>query len=194
VVVVPGVYEDALVASRERAVRTGALLGHAYDDPDVVAGQGTCGRELEHQVEGAFDTVLVAVGGAGLIGGIAAWFSGRRRVVGVEPERIPALHRALAAGRPVEVEVSGLAADSLGASSVGPVPFAVARRYVDRSVLVHDEAIARAQRDLWARFRIASEPGGAAAWAALLDEAYVPEPGERVAVVVCGGNVDLTTL
>ena len=194
VVVVPGVYADALAHSRRLAAETGALLGHAYDHPDIVAGQGTCGRELEDQVAGAVDTVLVAVGGAGLIGGIAAWFAGRARVVGVEPERIPALQRALATGHPVEVEVSGLAADSLGASSVGDVPFAVARRFVDTSVLVADEAIAAAQRDLWQRCRIASEPGGAAAWAALLSGAYRPAPGERVAVVVCGGNVDLATL
>jgi threonine dehydratase len=194
VVVVPGVYADALAASEALASETGALLGHAYDDPDIVAGQGTCGRELDRQVDGALDTVLVAVGGAGLIGGIAAWFSSRVRVVGVEPERIPALHEALAADRPVEVEVSGLAADSLGASSVGSVPFSVARRHVERSVLVPDETIAQAQRDLWARFRIAAEPGGAAAWAALLGKAYVPAPGERVGVVVCGGNVDLATL
>jgi len=194
VVVVPGVYADALAESQAIAARTGALLGHAYDHPDIVAGQGTCGRELEQQVGEPIDTVLVAVGGAGLIGGIAAWFASRVRVVGVEPELIPALHDALAADEPVDVEVSGLAADSLGASSVGAVPFAVARRHVERSVLVADAAIAAAQRDLWARFRVASEPGGAAAWAALLSGAYVPEPGERVAVVVCGGNVDLTTL
>ncbi|MGH9209373.1 MAG: threonine/serine dehydratase [Acidimicrobiales bacterium] len=194
VVVVPGVYADALATSYDLAAETGALLGHAYDDPDVVAGQGTCGRELERQLDGALDTVLVAVGGAGLIGGIAAWFAGRVRVVGVEPERIPALHAALAADQPVEVEVSGLAADSLGASSVGAVPFAVARHHVDQSVLVPDDAIARAQRDLWARFRVAAEPGGAAAWAAMLDKAYIPEAGERVGVLVCGGNVDLTTL
>jgi len=191
---VPGVYADALAASRTIAVQTGALLGHAYDHPDIVAGQGTCGRELEQQVAGQVDTVLVAVGGAGLIGGIAAWFSGRVRVVGVEPERIPALHAALAADQPVEVEVSGLAADSLGASSVGAVPFAVARHHVERVALVSDDAIAQAQRDLWARCRVAAEPGGAAAWAALLSGAYVPGPGERVGVVVCGGNVDLSAL
>jgi len=194
VVVVPGMYPDALARSRQLAAETGALLGHAYDHPAVVAGQGTCGRELEDQVAGAVDTVLVAVGGGGLIGGIAAWFADRVKVVSVEPERIPALHHALAAGHPVEVDVSGLAADSLGASSVGDVPFAVARRFVDAAVLVADEAIAAAQRDLWQRCRIASEPGGAAAWAALLSGAYRPEPGERVVVVVCGGNVDLTTL
>jgi threonine dehydratase len=194
VVVVPGVYADALAHSRRLAAETGALLGHAYDHPAIVAGQGTCGLELEAQVGGEVDTVLVAVGGGGLIGGIAAWFAGRVKVVGVEPEPIPALHAALAAGHPVEVEVSGLAADSLGASSVGDVPFAVAERFVDSSLLVPDEAIAAAQRDLWQRCRIAAEPGGAAAWAAVLSGAYRPSPGERVAVVVCGGNVDLTTL
>jgi threonine dehydratase len=194
VVVVPGMYPDALRHSQALAAETGARLAHAYDHPDIVAGQGTCGRELEAQVDGAVDTVLVAVGGGGLIGGIAAWFAGRVKVVGVEPERIPALHDALAAGHPVEVEVSGLAADSLGASSVGVVPFAVARQFVDSSVLVPDDDIAAAQRDLWQRCRIAAEPGGAAAWAALLSGAYRPAPGERVAVVACGGNVDLATL
>ena len=192
--VVPGVYADALGASQAISVETGALLAHAYDHPDIVAGQGTCGLEFDEQVEGRIDTVLVAVGGGGLIGGVAAWFSGRVRVVGVEPSRIPTLHAALAAGQPVDVEVSGLAADSLGASSVGAVPFAVARRYVDQVVLVSDESIAQAQRDLWARCRIASEPGGAAAWAGVLAGAYRPEPDERVAVIVCGGNVDLTSL
>ncbi|HEY3142195.1 MAG TPA: threonine/serine dehydratase [Acidimicrobiales bacterium] len=194
VVVVPGVYADALAASQAMAVETGALLAHAYDHPDIVAGQGTCGLELDQQAAGAIDTVLVAVGGGGLIGGVAAWFSGRVRVVGVEPERIPTLHAALAAGQPVDVEVSGLAADSLGASSVGAVPFAVARRFVDQVVLVSDESIAQAQRDLWARCRIASEPGGAAAWAGVLAGGYRPEPDERVAVILCGGNVDLTSL
>jgi threonine dehydratase len=194
VVVVPGMYPDALRHSQALAVETGARLAHAYDHPDIVAGQGTCGRELEAQVDRPVDTVLVAVGGGGLIGGIAAWFAGRVKVVGVEPERIPALHGALAAGHPVEVEVSGLAADSLGASSVGVVPFAVARRFVDSVVLVPDDDIAAAQHDLWRRCRIAAEPGGAAAWAALLSGAYRPAPGERVAVVACGGNVDLATL
>jgi threonine dehydratase len=194
VAVVAGVYADALAHSQRLAAETGALVAHAYDHPAIVAGQGTCGRELDAQVGGAVDSVLVAVGGGGLIGGIAAWFAGRARVVGVEPERIPALHSALAAGHPVEVEVSGLAADSLGASSVGAVPFAVARRHVEGVVLVPDEAIAAAQRDLWQRCHIAAEPGGAAAWAAVLSGAYQPAPGERVAVVVCGGNVDLATL
>jgi threonine dehydratase len=188
--VVPGMYPDALARSHELVAETGALLAHAYDHVDIVAGQGTCGRELEDQVDGRVDTVLVACGGGGLIGGIAAWFAGRVKVVGVEPARIPALHDALAAGHPVEVEVSGYAADSLGASSVGNVPFAVARRYVDSVALVADEDIEAAQRDLWARCHVAAEPGGAAAWAALASGAYEAEPGERVAVVVCGANFD----
>jgi threonine dehydratase len=192
--VVGGMYPDALARSRQLVTESGALLAHAYDHVDIVAGQGTCGRELDHQLDGRLDTVLVACGGGGLIGGIAAWFAGRVKVVGVEPERIPALHGALAAGHPVEVEVSGYAADSLGASSVGAVPFAVARRFVDSVALVDDEAIAAAQRDLWARCHVAAEPGGAAAWAALLSGAYRPEPGERVAVVVCGANFDPAVL
>lgn len=190
VVVVPGMYPDALARSQQLVGESGALLAHAYDHVDIVAGQGTCGRELEDQVDGRVDTVLVACGGGGLIGGIAAWFAGRTKVVGVEPERIPALHGALAAGHPVEVEVSGYAADSLGASSVGTVPFAVARRFVDSVALVSDDAIVAAQRDLWARCHVAAEPGGTAAWAALQSGAYTPAPGERVAVVVCGANFD----
>lgn len=192
--VVAGVYADALARSLALAAETGALVGHAYDHADIVAGQGTCGRELDEQVGGAVDTVLVAVGGGGLIAGIAAWFPERVRVVGVEPARIPALHAALDAGHPVAVEVSGLAADSLGASRIGAVPWAVVDRRVDRSVLVPDEEIAAAQRDLWSRCRVAAEPGGAAAWAALASGAYRPAPGERVAVVVCGANVDPATL
>jgi threonine dehydratase len=181
VVVVPGVYADALTESRALAAGSGALLAHAYDHPDIVAGQGTCGRELDQQVAGELDTVLVAVGGGGLIGGIAAWFESRVRVVGVEPARIPTLHDALAA-------------DSLGASIVGSVPLTVARHHVERVVLVADEAIVEAQRDLWARCRVAAEPGGAAAWAALLAGAYQPKPGERVGVVVCGANFDPSSL
>lgn len=192
--VVPGVYADALATSRKLAAESGALLAHAYDDPYVVAGQGTCGRELDRQVGGAIDTVLVAVGGGGLIAGIAAWFPEWVRVVGVEPRRIPALHGALEAGHPVDVEVSGLAADSLGASRIGTVPWTVIRGRVDQVALVSDDEIAAAQRDLWSRCRVVAEPGGAAAWAALTSGAYRPEPGERVAVVVCGANVDLATL
>jgi threonine dehydratase len=191
--VVPGYYADALAASDEHARRREALVLHAYDQPEVVAGQGTVAVELEAQVRG-LDTVLVAVGGGGLIGGVAAWFGGRVRVVGVEPERAPTLHGALAAGRPVDVEVGGIAADSLGARRVGEIAFAIAQRQVERVVLVGDQAIRRAQRWLWTEVRLVAEPGGAAGVAALLDGAYRPSPGERVAVVVCGANTDPATL
>ena len=183
------VYQDAQDAASERAAATGALVVHPYDHPDVVAGQGTVARELDAQAPD-LDTVLVAVGGGGLIGGAAAWFGARVRVVAVEPERIPTFHAARSAGRPVPVEVSGIAADSLGASVLGAVPFATAAPVVAASVLVPDPAIAAAQRFLWDHIHLAAEPGGATALAALLGGAYVPGVDERVAVVLCGSNVD----
>lgn len=190
VVVVEGdLYDDALQASRRRLQETGAREVHAYDDPLVVAGQGTVGREIDQQVPDV-EVVLVAVGGGGLIAGVAAWMGGRCRVVGVEPVRSAALHAALAAGAPCEVPVSGVAADSLGARQVGAVPFAVAQAHVEQVVLVSDEAITAAQRWLWAQVRLVAEPGGATALAALLSGAYAPPPGERVAVLVCGANTD----
>ena len=167
--------------------RTGALSVHAYDAPLTLLGQGTVGLELEHQAPD-IDTLLVAVGGGGLIGGIAAWYQGRVKVVGVEPEAAPTLHAALKAGSPVEVSVSGLAADSLGASRIGGIPFDIAREHVAGSVLVPDDAIRKAQLVLWDRLRIASEPGGAAVLAALLTGAYAPARGERVGLLICGGN------
>jgi threonine dehydratase len=180
-------YADALIASQERASATGALVVHAYDQPEVVAGQGTLGRELAEQAPD-LDTILVAVGGGGLIGGIAAWFAGNWRVVGVEPEGAPTLARALEAGTPVDVAVAGLAADSLGARSVGEIPFAIAQQFVERVVIVSDDAIRTAQRTLWEQLRLIAEPGGATALAALLSGAYIPSPGERVGVVICGAN------
>ena len=191
--IVPGYYADALEASLERAERTGALFLHAYDQPEVVAGDGTIGIEISGQVPDA-DTVLVAVGGAGLIGGIAGWFAGDVRVIGVEPERCPSLHQALRAGHPVDVEVGGIAADSLGAARVGEHGFASARRYVEKVVLVSDQQIREAQLRLWERLRILAEPGAAAAAAAILSGAYRPEPDERVVVLVCGANFDPATL
>lgn len=184
-------YADAYAASTERAAKTGALVVHAYDQPEVVAGQGTLGRELHRQAPG-LDTVLVAVGGGGLIGGTAAYYRGEARVVGAEPELAPTLHAALRAGEPVDVETGGLAADSLGARRAGGLAFSVARRYVDGVVLVEDAAIREAQRVLWRSLRLVSEPGGAIALAALLSGRYRPEPGERVGVLVCGGNADLS--
>ena len=186
-------YQAALEASAARAAQTGALVVHAYDQDEVLAGQGTVGREFEAQAPD-LDTVLVACGGGGLIGGIAAWYDGRCRIVSVEPERAASLARALEAGRPVEVEPSGIAADSLGARKVGALMFEIARVHVARAVLVPDAAIRRAQLALWRDVRLAAEPGGAAALGALLCGAYSPQSGERVGVVVCGGNVDPASL
>jgi threonine dehydratase len=182
-------YDDAQAACDLRAEKTGALVCHPYDLPEVLAGQGTVGRELEAQAPGV-DTVLVAVGGGGLIGGVASWYRGRTKVVAVEPETSRSLGAALDAGHPVEVTVSGLASDSLGTRQVGGWPFAAARRWVDRAVTVPDAAIADAQRALWRELTLVVEPGGAAALAALLSGAYRPEPDEQVAVLVCGANTD----
>jgi threonine dehydratase len=182
-------YAAAYAACEVRQRETGALLVHAYDQPEVLAGQGTTAREFEAQSPG-LDTVLVAVGGGGFAGGIAAWFQGRVRVVAVEPETSCALHAALAAGAPVDVSVSGLAADSLGARRAGALAFEVARRYVERVVLVSDAQIRDAQRALWRELRVVAEPGGATALAALAAGAYRPAAGERVGVLVCGANCD----
>ncbi|MFI6812477.1 threonine/serine dehydratase [Nonomuraea sp. NPDC050328] len=188
------VYAEAAEAAAKRAAETGALSVHAYDQPEVIAGQGTTGLELVEQL-GAVDTVLVAVGGGGFAGGIALGMgAGGPRVVAVEPELIPTFHAALAAGEPVRVPVSGVAADALGASRLGGLAFDLLVRAGARSVLVPDDAIVAARRTLWAEQRIAAEHSGATAYAALLSGAYTPEPGERVAVVVCGSNTDPATL
>lgn len=182
-------YAEAYVASRERAAHTGAMQIHAYDQAEVLAGQGTLARELEAQVDD-LDSVIVAVGGGGLIGGIAAWLRNRVKVIAAEPEGCPTLYRALEAGAAVDVEVGGLAADSLGARRIGSLALGVAQRYVDSAVLVSDDDIREAQRALWDSARVMAEPGGAAAMAAICGNRYRPQAGERVAVVVCGGNVD----
>ncbi|MGE5460148.1 MAG: threonine/serine dehydratase [Solirubrobacterales bacterium] len=187
--VIPGYYADAYAACEERAFDSGAAFMHPYDQEAVVAGQGTIGAELEMQAPD-LETVLVAVGGGGLIGGIAAWFAGEVRVVGVEPEACPTLHAALDAGEPVDVEVGGVASDSLGAMRVGRIGYDIARRFVDHVVLVPDDAIAEAQRRLWNECHVLAEPGGAVALAALLRGSYVPRADERVVVLVCGGNTD----
>jgi threonine dehydratase len=183
-----GSYSQALAASEQRALETDALRVHAYDQEEVVAGQGTLARELERQAP-ALQTVFIAVGGGGLIGGVAAWYAGRTRVIGVEPQSCPTLARALAAGHPVDVEVGGIAADALGARRIGDIAFALAQRYVERVLLVSDEAITAAQRLLWDRLRVLAEPGGATALAGLLSGQAAGDAG-RVGVVVCGGNVD----
>jgi threonine dehydratase len=148
--------------------------------------------EWEEQVRG-LESVLIAVGGGGLIGGAASWYQDRLRVIGVEPERAPTLHHALQAGQPVDVEVSGVAADSLGARRVGDLMFPIAQKFVGRVLLVSDEQILSAQRLLWQKLRVIAEPGGSAALAALISGIYQPHPGERVGVVICGANADLAT-
>jgi threonine dehydratase len=180
-------YADALAASEEWVARSGALRVHAYDQHETLLGQGTLGREIEAQASD-LDTLLVAVGGGGLIGGIAAWYGGRTRVIGVEPEAAPTLHRALQAGEPVDAPAGGIAADSLAPRRVGTLMFPVAQRAVERVVLVSDDAIRQAQQALWSVARVVAEPGGVATLAALLSGAYVPAAGERVGAVISGGN------
>lgn len=180
-------YADALAASESWAARSGALRIHAYDQEGALLGQGTVALELAEQAP-VLDTLLVAVGGGGLIGGIAAWYQGKVKVVGVEPEAAPTLTRALQAGRPVDAEAGGIAADSLAPKRVGELMFPLAQRYVERVVLVADDAIREAQRKLWELLRIVTEPGGAAAFAALLSGVYRPRADERVGVLLCGGN------
>lgn len=189
VVVVGDRYADALAASERWAETSGAMPVHAYDQPETLLGQGTVGAELEQQAPG-LDTLLVAVGGGGLLGGIAAWYAGGRmiRLVAVEPEEAPTLNDALAAGHPVDAKTGGIAADSLAPRRVGELMFPLAQRHVHRALLVSDDAIRAAQQALWRVLRIVAEPGGAAAFAALLSRRYVPLSGERVGVVVCGGN------
>ncbi|MEO0820542.1 MAG: threonine/serine dehydratase [Pseudomonadota bacterium] len=186
-VVTEGAYADAYQASRAYQAETGALEVHAYDGPGTVAGQGTVAREWETQGMEA-DTVLIAVGGGGLIGGAIAWFAGRRRVVAVEPERAPTLARALQDGPDAEVEVGGIAANSLGARRIGQVAHSLATRHGVESVTVPDDAIAEARDLLWRELRLLVEPAGACALAALTSGAWRPQAGERVAVLVCGAN------
>jgi threonine dehydratase len=180
-------YADALAASEEWVARSGALSVHAFDQRETLLGQGTLGLELETQAPD-LDTLLVAVGGGGLIAGIAAWYGGRIRVVGVEPEAAPTLTAALAAGCPVDAEAGGLAADSLAPRRIGDLVFPIVQRHVERVVLVADDAIRAAQQALWATLRVVAEPGGAASLAALLSGGYRPRSGERVGALLSGGN------
>jgi threonine dehydratase len=180
-------YADALAASEVFVRETAALPIHAYDQPETLLGQGTVGLEIEADTPD-IDTLLVAVGGGGLIGGIAAWFSGCVKVIAVEPEGAPTLYRALQAGEPVDAPAEGIAADSLAPKRVGTLMFPIAQRHVHRAVLVSDDAIRAAQSALWDNVRVVTEPGGAAAFAALLSGRYVPSLDERLAVLVCGAN------
>jgi threonine dehydratase len=180
-------FADALAASEAWAQQTGAMPIPAFDQNETILGQGTLGLELEQQASD-IDTVLVAVGGGGLIAGVAAWYAGRAKVVGVEPLASPTLTKAFEAGHPVDAEAGGLAADSLAPRRVGEKVFPIVQKYARQTVLVSDEAIAKAQAQLWRGLRIVAEPGGAAAFSAILSGAYKPAPGERVAIVVSGGN------
>ena len=193
-----GSYAEAQERCDQYVAESGALLVHPYDAVETIAGQGTLALEWEEDLERLglrkLDTVLIAVGGGGLIAGAAAWFAGRVKVVGVEPDGSRALHAALEANAPVDVSVKSIAADSLGAKRVGELNFKIARRFVSSVVLVTDSAIAQAQRRLWADVSVIAEPGGAAAFAAIGSGAYRPEQDERVGVLVCGANADPAAL
>ena len=182
-------YADALAASETWADRSGALRIHAFDQPETLLGQATLGAEIDAQLPD-IDTLIVAVGGGGLIAGISGWFGGDVKIVGVEPEAAPTLTYAMQAGAPVDAPAGGVAADALAPRRVGELVFPIAREHVSDVVLVTDDDIIRAQKTLWDVARIAAEPGGAAAFAALLSGRYAPQPGERVAVLVCGANTD----
>ena len=182
-------YADSLEASKEWTVKSGALPIHAYEGDETLLGQGTLGMELEEQ-DPKLDSLLVAVGGGGLIGGVAAWYQDKVRVIAIEPTEAPTLHRALNAGEPVDSPAGGIAADSLAPKQVGKQMFPIAQRFVQSSLLVTDEEILAAQKRLWEATRIVAEPGGATAFAGLLSGRYKPEPGERVGIIVCGGNTE----
>ncbi|MCX7278139.1 MAG: threonine/serine dehydratase [Burkholderiales bacterium] len=193
VVVTGAVYAEAFEACMARQQTTGALLTHAYDQPEVLAGAGTLAHEMEAQ-GGLPDSVLVSVGGGGLIGGVAAWFEQRSRVVALEPSLAPTLYRARQAGAPVDVAVGGIAADSLGAKRIGQLGWDVTQRFVRDALLLEDDAIRAAQRWLWKELKLAVEPGAALGLAALQSGAYQVRADEKVALILCGGNVDPATL
>jgi len=180
-------YADALAAAEQWADSSGAMKIHAYDEPGAILGQVSVPLQWQQQTP-ALDSARVAVGGGGLIGGIAAWYEGKSRIIGVEPEAAPTLTRALEAGKPVDAPAGGIAADSLAPRRVGALMFPLAQKHVEHVVLVEDEAIRSAQQMLWDRLRIVAEPGGAAALAALLSERYRPAQAERVGILICGGN------
>ncbi|MBP5989509.1 MAG: threonine/serine dehydratase [Piscinibacter sp.] len=193
VVVTGAVYAEAFAACQQRQRESGALMTHAYDQAEVLAGAGTLAREIESQA-GVPDALLVSVGGGGLAGGIAAWFAGRTRMVALEPERAPTLHAALAAGGPVDVEVSGIAADALGARRIGALAWEVAQRHPMSSLVLRDEDIVDAQRWLWQSLKLAVEPAAALPLAALRSGAWQAQAGQRICLVLCGANVDPASL
>ena len=180
-------YAESLEASEAWTAKSGALPIHAYEGNETLSGQGTLGLELEEQ-DPKLDALLVAVGGGGLIGGVAAWYQDRVKIIAVEPFAAPTLERALSAGHPVDAPAGGIAADSLAPRQVGQQMFPIAQKHVRDVVLVTDEEIVEAQQKLWQSVRVLAEPGGAAAFAGLLSGRYKTQPGERVGVIVCGGN------
>src|ERR1051325_8811489 len=182
-------YAESLEASEAWTKQSGAMPIHAYEGDETLLGQGTLGLELEEQ-DPKLDSLLVAVGGGGLIGGVAAWDQDRLKLIAVEPMEAPTLYLALSAGEPVDSPAGGIAADSLAPRQVGQQMFPIAQKYIQRSILVSDEEILAAQKRLWETLRVAAEPGGATAFAGLLSGRYKPERGERVGVIVCGGNTD----
>ena len=182
-------YADSLQASEAWTKQSGAMPIHAYEGDETLLGQGTLGLELEEQ-DPKLDSLLVAVGGGGLIGGVAAWYQDRLKLISIEPMEAPTLNLALNAGRPVDSPAGGIAADSLAPRQVGQQMFPIAQKFVNSSILVSDEEIIAAQKRLWETVRVVAEPGGAAAFAGLLSGRYKPEPGERIGVIVCGGNTD----
>ena len=186
-------YADALAAAQAFQENSGAMSVHAFDQRETLLGQGTLALELAGQAGdpavGGLDTVLVPVGGGGLIGGVASWFAGSVRVIGVEPDGAPTLTRARAEGRPADAPAEGVAADALAPRRVGELVFPITQAYVEDVVLVGDTAILAAQRALWQAARIAAEPAASVGIAALLTGAYKPAPGERVAVVISGANM-----
>ncbi len=186
-------YAESLEASEAWTKESGALPIHAYEGDETLLGQGTLGLELEEQ-DPEIDSLLVAVGGGGLIGGVAAWYQDRVKIVSIEPTEAPTLQLALKAGRPVDSPAGGVAADSLAPRQVGQQMFPIAQRFVQSSLLVSDEEILHAQKTLWEATRIIAEPGGATAFASLLSGRYKPAPGERVGVIVCGGNTESVKL
>lgn len=185
-------YADALELCQQYTANSGAMPVHAYDSVATLRGQGTLAKELHEQAPD-LETVIVAVGGGGLIGGMAAWYDRAVKVIAVEPHSCATLHRSLQQGERVVIEPSGLAMDALGASSVGELMFPIAQRSIDRAVLVSDDNIRAAQRWLWDNLRLIAEPGGATALAALLANAYQPGDGEIIGVVICGANTDPAT-
>lgn len=182
-------YADALALSEQWVQESGAMPVHAFDQRETLLGQGTVGKEFAEQAP-EVDTILVAVGGGGLIGGMAAWIAGSKKIVAVEPEAAPTLAMARKAGKPVDAPAGGVAADSLAPRQVGQMMFPIAEAHVAEVVLVPDEAIRRAQQELWRALRLVAEPGGAASFAALLTGRYKPQPDERVGVLLCGGNTN----